>query len=139
MTDLIKLKRQSKQLFKQLLSRFGLDNSGIEKNLKYLNRKIQQKTPETHILVLPQYKGIYLAIPKVANSTCKKLFGKLSGVKNVSAIINTQQFPSIKKEQLTLYENYWKFCFVRNPWDRLVSCYCDKIKNSGSSRVVMTI
>ncbi|NOX45933.1 MAG: sulfotransferase family protein [Chlorobi bacterium] len=25
------------------------------------------------------------------------------------------------------YKNHFKFCFIRNPWDRLVSCYTNKV------------
>jgi len=28
------------------------------------------------------------------------------------------------------YENYFKFSFVRNPWDRLVSCWKNKVKEA---------
>jgi len=27
------------------------------------------------------------------------------------------------------YSNHYKFCFIRNPWNRLVSCFADKVVN----------
>ena len=83
------------------------------------------------ILVEP-YRTIYYPIPKVANSSIKTICAELLGI-DVKGSVHEIEFPR-PKQLLSrfLYQNYFKFAFVRNPWDRLVSCYRDKIQNQAS-------
>lgn len=77
-------------------------------------------------VVIHEYKVIYFVIPKVASSSVKTLFKNLLDIDSPSP--HTTKFPTIDRHKLSEYPDYLKFCFVRNPWDRLVSCYFSKIK-----------
>lgn len=94
------------------------------------------------VILLEEYNAIYFPVPKVACSSIKTHLARAMGLDKVyeesqikaavknewTAPVHEMTFPTIKKEALEAYEDYWKFCFVRNPWDRLVSCYEQKIK-----------
>ncbi len=96
------------------------------------------------IIALHDYKVLYFAIPKVACSSLKSLCADLLKVtlppdvwkpelfhtSKFDHLINKGQI-LLRKADLPDYSNYWSFAFVRNPWDRLVSCYCEKIRNDG--------
>lgn len=71
-----------------------------------------------------QYKCIFIHIPKTAGiSISKCLFGNLGGghkkIEIYQIVFNKIEF-----------DTYFKFTFVRNPWDRLVSAYF-YLKNGG--------
>ena len=64
-----------------------------------------------------QYRCIFVHIPKCAGiSVSRSLFGNVSGAHH-----------SIRKFQIMFspdeFADYFKFTFVRNPWDRLVSAF----------------
>jgi hypothetical protein len=64
-----------------------------------------------------EYQCIFVHIPKTAGvSVCQSLFGNLAG-SHVS--MPTYQLVFSKSE----FERYFKFTFVRNPWDRVLSAY----------------
>jgi hypothetical protein len=63
------------------------------------------------------YKCIYVRIPKCASrSISQSLFDNLGG--GHKTILEYQLIFSSKE-----FNSYFKFAFVRNPWDRLVSAY----------------
>jgi len=63
------------------------------------------------------YKCIFVHIPKTAGiSVCKALFGNLAAGHST-----IEQFKLFYRP--STFRNYFKFTFVRNPWDRLHSSY----------------
>lgn len=78
-------------------------------------------------------KYIYVYVPKVACSTIREMLAKIDGVpyypnwtfKNGKKLVT--RFKRVRIPDITKFNNYFKFMFVRNPWDRLVSCYLEKV------------
>lgn len=68
------------------------------------------------ILVCEKYKIIFCGNAKVATSSVKDYF-------------KNQNIQMIKRpySEFNKYKNYFSFSFVRNPWERMVSLYCNKI------------
>jgi len=62
-------------------------------------------------------RAIFIHIPKTAGSSIKKL-GQLdyNGHVRAAAIRN--------RVSHEVWSTYFKFAFVRNPWDRFLSLYC---------------
>tara|TARA_B100000676_G_C17747103_1_gene664492 strand:- start:129 stop:719 length:591 start_codon:yes stop_codon:yes gene_type:complete len=65
-------------------------------------------------------KAIIFRIPKVANSSFKILFPHFATKNKGKDLLETKKILGEK------YDSYFKFAFVRNPWDRVVSCWADK-------------
>lgn len=89
-----------------------------------------------HVIVDDRHKLLYCYVPKVACSNWKRVFQVLSGkYKKVEDILkldhNDFKFLSdySPHEIEHKLQNYFKFLFVRNPVDRLVSAFQNKFRN----------
>jgi hypothetical protein len=93
----------------------------------------------THISL--KHKYIFIETPKVACSTIKISLQRLElekesfnrdrfedvHVREFSPLLQLTQLPDF--EEYLERNDFFKFCFVRNPYSRLLSCYLDKILN----------
>ena len=81
-------------------------------------------------VLLEAYAAVYIEVPKVACSSIKIALASLLGIDLAVTDGNPHraQFPEPRSQPgPALYPGLFTFAFVRNPWDRLVSCYRDKI------------
>lgn len=77
-------------------------------------------------MILEDHNAIYFPIPKVANTTLKKAFASIeTKPKNDLSSPHKLFYPYA-------YKKHYKCTFVRNPFDRIVSCYCDKLLNKNN-------
>lgn len=91
-----------------------------------------------NILLAPQ-KAIFFTVPKVAASSLKSVFAEVLQLPvpagELIEEIHHVNFPHVKKYQIPRrYADHFRFCFVRNPWDRLVATYKDKV-NYGKGHI----
>lgn len=87
--------------------------------------------PEICVLLQP-YEAVYVEIPKVACTSLKVALAQLLQLEldGPDGDPHQTELPTIAYDITTggpLFPGLFSFSFVRNPWDRLVSCYRDKI------------
>jgi len=99
-----------------------------------------------------KYRYIYHSTPKVACSTTLLTLQRAEiedpdffypefediHEKNLSALLRPTQIGSLSR--LLASPHYFKFCFVRNPFTRILSCYLDKMEGGHPhKRVVLSL
>ena len=85
----------------------------------------------TEFFVLDQKRLVYISIPKVACTSIKTALFEQSSSLNTGR----ESYMDIHKDSATFcthslsteQRKYYKFAFVRNPLERLISCYKDKV------------
>ena len=88
-------------------------------------------------ILIENHKALFFIIPKTGCTSLKVQLVKPLGMKqseNIHSFIHQLEhynFPFSNYDELTTtYKEYFKFAMVRNPWDRLVSCFKDKIRTA---------
>lgn len=113
-----------------------MGNIVCQKGLKIYDKPPKLKYYSGRHVILDDYRAAYLEIPKVACTSIRYFLAEILGILNEIEPIyaNYHRFPqasSLEELFLTRYKDYLKFSFVRNPWDRLVSCFANKIRSDG--------
>ena len=107
----------------------------------------------TRYIISDEHRFVYLAIPKVASTSMLNSLlpffdlgldsESLENLKNGIPLRRAHEKYSRSRYQIhkaaflskmadRQYDGYFKFTFVRNPWDRLLSCYMSKVVRSGT-------
>jgi len=86
-----------------------------------------------HSILLERYDAVYIETPKVACTSVKTVIARILGISLAETHGDPHQVHWPMPNQAhsrsgSLFPGLFAFAFVRNPWDRLVSCYRDKIR-----------
>ena len=80
-----------------------------------------RETGESRMLVSHSHKQIFVHIQKTGGQTVSKALKE--NISDISRFRRKHEFAIHAMEELEGWNEYFKFAFFRNPWDRLVSWY----------------
>jgi len=94
--------------------------------------------PDALIDIVPDYRLIYVGVPKAASSTIKRSLSKLTASntdalqalhkRGESGLLSPSEYGVAQFHKLATAPDTLRFSFVRNPYERLVSCWADKFQ-----------
>ncbi len=95
-------------------------------------------------ILLDPYKAVYVEVPKVACTSIKTALAQILGIGLDVTGGNPHDIHwptprTVPSRSGPLFPGLFTFAFVRNPWDRLVSCYQDKIGGEVDGYTYFTI
>jgi hypothetical protein len=95
--------------------------------VRFILRGFKKSAPDNvgGVLVNKQYKLIFVGNPKVATSTMKHVFSDILPDSEFYLDISFNDFAASHSEK----SQFKKFTFVRDPVERIYSCWLDKISN----------
>ena len=99
---------------------------------------------EVEAILLEPYRAVYVEIPKVACTSIKTALAEILGIslRSTGRDPHCIEWPMAERSSShagPLFPGLFTFAFVRNPWDRLVSCYRDKIRGEVDGYTYFTI
>lgn len=79
-------------------------------------------------MISHQHKALFFHMPKCAGTSIECVLESCGFQKNLEEAFYQNQhsvslFDQSKKQYADYIDSYYKFCFVRNPWDRMVSVW----------------
>jgi len=78
-------------------------------------------------IISHKHKYIFTFVPKSGCVSLRRVIADIEGLPWEFNIAPRTKFDQVPHAEFHKYPDYYKFTFVRNPWDRLVSCYADKV------------
>uniref|UniRef100_A0ABM0GKD3 Carbohydrate sulfotransferase n=1 Tax=Saccoglossus kowalevskii TaxID=10224 RepID=A0ABM0GKD3_SACKO len=122
-SDMNEIQRQRKHLIQQICAKMKWNTTYYHEPDK--NRKI---------IIIDKYHFQYCRIPKIGNTSWKRIILTLLGViDNTDSEISFRKIHCHEYPTISLMEpnkNYTSFLFVRHPFQRILSAYKDKILKS---------
>ena len=116
---MIKTCKSEKEKFSSELTKANL----VYQYLSRWSTKYLKKFPSDrryNLTTSESIRFVWYRVPKVASRTIFDYFER-ANIEWTAERTLSCHYP------VSYYKNYLKFAFVRNPWDRLVSCWLDKV------------
>jgi len=87
-------------------------------------------------LILEDFKTICFFIPKTASSSFRVTFYEIIKNKKPEKFDDVYTLPRVLKKNIQKHEDYFKFTIMRDPYEKLLSCYYDFIIDKRRERVI---